>query len=58
MEKGPVMQGNGQKLKVINIGIETFYDALVKQGAKATQVEWRPPVKVDEEITELLDDFL
>ncbi len=49
---------NGGKIRVINLGIETFYDALVEQGVKAVQIDWRPPVKQDEEIENLLDEFL
>ena len=47
-----------QKLRVINIGIETFYDALLIQSVKAVQVDWHPPVKQSEDMAELLDDFL
>ena len=46
------------KLRVINIGIQTFYDALAAQKAKCTQIEWTPPVKQDEETQDLLDMFL
>lgn len=46
------------KLKVINIGLPRFYDALHAQGVKAVQIDWRPPVKQSQEIQELLDMFL
>lgn len=49
---------SGNKIRVINLGIETFYDALVEQGVKAVQIDWRPPVKQDAEIENLLDEFL
>lgn len=51
-------ENKDRKIRVINLGIETFYDALTKQGVKATQLAWRPPVKQDEEMEELLDEFL
>ncbi|HIT08149.1 MAG TPA: hypothetical protein IAB55_03560 [Candidatus Merdivicinus faecavium] len=47
-----------QKPRVINIGLASFYEALVSQKVKATQLEWRPPVKQSEEIASLLDDLL
>ena len=43
------------KLKVINIGIETFVEALKKQGAEVIHVDWRPPAGGDVEILKLLD---
>jgi hypothetical protein len=45
-------------LRVINIGLQHFYEALVSQKVKATQLEWRPPVKQSAEITAILDQFL
>ena len=44
------------KLKVINVGLQSFYEAVEKQGVKVTQLEWRPPVKP--EILALLDKLL
>ena len=32
-----------QPLAAINIGLESFYDSFVLQGAQAVHVEWRPP---------------
>lgn len=49
---------SGKKLKVINIGLTNFYDALIKQKAKATQIDWRPPFKQSKEISDLLDSLL
>ena len=46
------------KLKVINVGLQSFYEAVEKQGVKVTQLEWRPPVKLKPEILALLDKLL
>ena len=46
------------KLKVINVGLQSFYEAVEKQGVKVTQLEWRPPVKLKPEILALLDNLL
>jgi hypothetical protein len=42
------------KLKVINVGIESFADALRAQGVALEQVEWRPPAGGDKELADLL----
>ncbi len=47
-----------EKLKVINVGLQSFYEAVEKQGVKVTQLEWRPPVKLKPEILALLDKLL
>ncbi len=47
-----------KKLRVINLGIQMFCDALTEQGVRCTQIKWHPPVKQDAEIEELLDEFL
>lgn len=44
-----------KKLKVINIGIETFVEDLKKQGVEVVHVDWRPPAGGDLEILKLLD---
>ena len=42
-------------LKVINIGTQFFYDALVAQDVKATQIDWKPPVKQSAEVLDALN---
>lgn len=49
---------NQHKIKVINIGLPSFYEEVVNQGVKAVQLNWRPPFKQNEEIKRLLDLFL
>ena len=46
------------KAEVINVGLQSFYEAVEKQGVKVTQLEWRPPVKLKPEILALLDKLL
>jgi FdrA protein len=38
----------------INVGLETFFDSLVAQGAPAVQVDWRPPAGGDERLMGIL----
>ena len=38
----------------VNVGLESFYDSLVAQGAAAVQVEWRPPAGGDEKLAGIL----
>jgi hypothetical protein len=49
---------SGKSLKVVNIGLDIFYDALADQGVEAVQVDWRPPAAGDERLTKLLDKLL
>jgi len=42
-------------LAAINVGLETFHDALLAQGAAAVHVEWRPPAGGDERLARILE---
>ena len=41
-------------LAAINVGLESFYESLVAQGAQTVQVDWRPPAGGDEALASLL----
>lgn len=41
-------------LVALNVGVESFYDSLIGQGAEAVQVEWRPPAGGNEKLMALL----
>ena len=41
-------------LAAINVGLESFYDSLISQGAQAVHVEWRPPAGGNERLAALL----
>jgi FdrA protein len=43
-----------QPLAAINVGLESFYDSLVAQGAQAVHVDWRPPAGGNEKLASLL----
>jgi FdrA protein len=43
-----------QPLAAINVGLESFYDSLISQGAQAVHVEWRPPASGNEKLAALL----
>lgn len=43
---------------VVNIGIASFYEALVAQEVETIQVDWRPPAEGDEELSDLLEELL
>jgi hypothetical protein len=45
-------------IKVINVGLELFAEALVKQGVEVAQVMWTPPAQGDPELMGILDDLL
>lgn len=43
-----------QPLAGINVGLESFYESLISQGAQAVHVEWRPPAGGNEKMAALL----
>jgi len=43
-----------QPLAAINLGLESFYDSLTSQGARAVHVDWRPPAGGNEKLAALL----
>ncbi len=45
----------GKKLKVINLGLESFAEDLKRQGVKVVEVDWKPPAKGKKELLNLLD---
>lgn len=47
-----------REIKVINIGVELFAQALQQQGVKVIQVDWRPPAGGDAELRGMLDKIL
>jgi hypothetical protein len=46
------------ELKVVNIGLEIFHNALKLQNIKVVDVNWSPPPKLDKETEDLLDKIL
>lgn len=56
MSKKPKLFGS--QLKVVNIGLEVFYEALKDQGVEAVQVSWKPPVKLEKEYQDILSKIL
>ncbi|MEI8192171.1 MAG: DUF1116 domain-containing protein, partial [candidate division NC10 bacterium] len=43
------------ELKVINIGLASFKESLDRSRVAAVQVDWRPPVKIDEGVLSAID---
>jgi len=46
------------ELKVINVGLEMFSDALKAQGVNVVQVSWQPPPKLEKEYEDILSKIL
>lgn len=55
MESKKIINTN---LKIINVGILNFYQSLIKQNADAVHVNWKPPLKKDEQIDSILSKIL
>jgi hypothetical protein len=46
------------ELKVINVGLEIFSDALKNQGVSVVQVIWKPTPKLEKEYEDILSKIL
>jgi hypothetical protein len=46
------------ELKVINIGLDLFKEALEAQGVKVAQVTWEKPAKLEKEYEDILSKIL
>ena len=44
-----------EELRVVNIGIESFFEALQDQKVASAHVEWKPPAGGDVRIMEILE---
>jgi len=53
-----ILQLFASELKVINIGLEIFRDALQAQGVSAAQVSWQPPPKLEKEYEDILRQII
>jgi len=53
-----VLQLFTSELKVINIGLELFRDALEAQGVDVAQVSWQMPIKLEKEYEDILSKIL
>jgi hypothetical protein len=45
----------GNKVEVVNLGLERFKDDLEAQGEQVTQVDWTPPAALGEEVLEIFE---
>jgi len=44
-----------QPMAAINVGLETFTESLIEQGAPVIQVDWRPPASGNEQLMGILE---
>lgn len=44
----------GHSFAAVNVGLESFYESVVQQGAKGIQVAWRPPAGGNENLSAIL----
>jgi FdrA protein len=44
-----------EAVTAVNLGVRTFFDSLLDQGATAVHVEWRPPAGGDEKLMSILN---
>jgi len=48
----------GSRLVVVNVGLQSFAEAVEAQGERAVRIDWRPPPKRDDDIESLLRKVL
>lgn len=44
----------GKELKIVNTGLVSFKETLDREGVKSVQVDWKPPVGIEEEYTSII----
>lgn len=44
----------GKELKIVNTGLVSFKETLNREGVKSVQVDWKPPVGIEEEYTTII----
>jgi FdrA protein len=49
------LQAINQTMAAINVGLETFTESFVEQGAPVIQVDWRPPASGNEQLMGILE---
>lgn len=42
------------KIKVVNVGIDSFLESLKQQGVEVVHVDWKPPAGGDSELIDIL----
>ena len=45
-------------VRVINVGLQLFAESLTEQSVEVAQVNWKPPVELEPELEEILDELL
>ena len=48
------LESFNRPLAAINVGLESFYESLVGQGASAVHVDWKPPAGGNEKLAAIL----
>jgi len=51
----PVKKLFSSKLKVLNIGLEIFYDSFKAQDVEVIHVRWQPPPKLEKKLEDALE---
>lgn len=46
---------NTSEMEIINIGLESFYESVKKQGIPCVHVDWKPPASGNARLMEIID---
>ena len=58
MAKSKAAELLGAELKVVNVGLDIFYQALLQQRVSAVQVSLTPPPRLEKRLSDALDKIL
>jgi hypothetical protein len=56
-DRTPIQSLFSQDLRVINLGLSSFADALLESGTPVIDLDWRPPAGGDAELADLVDSL-
>jgi hypothetical protein len=45
---------NKDDIRIINIGLEKFASTYQEMGLNVIQVDWKPPIKIDDDLSNML----
>lgn len=43
------------QLKIVNVGLESFYEAMLDQNVPVCHIDWKPPAGGDPRLIEILE---
>ena len=45
---------NQEKIQIINLGLDKFAKTYQEQGVKVAHVDWKPPIEIEDDLSDIL----